>query len=349
MTKNKVHILILTPGFPKDENDFNCIPPLQEFLVKFSQTYPLAKISVIAFQYPYHQAEYVWNGIEIISLKGKNSKIKKPLVWLNAYFKAIKINNSLPIDVIHSLWLGECALVGKFIAKKINCMHYCTLMGQDVKTNNRYLSLSKSEMIKFIALSKNQAQSFSKLTNRKVEAIIYWGIEDQNFENTERDIDLLAVGSLIPLKNYSLFIRVIAELKKDKPKIKCKLVGNGPELTKLIKMSNEKGVSENIEFTGLLSRREIFILMQRSKIFIHPSQFEGLGFVFAEALVNGMNIVSYDVGYAQNHPKWFIAKDEWELIQLTKNLLNKSLDFKPINLFPLKETVERYASIYGIG
>jgi glycosyltransferase involved in cell wall biosynthesis len=349
MANNKAHILILTPGFPKDENDFNCIPPLQEFLYRFKLEYPFARISVIAFQYPYDQVKYSWNGIEIYSLKGKNSKIKKPLVWLRAYIKSIRINNSYEIDIIHSLWLGECALLGNFIAKKINRMHYCTLMGQDVEANNKYLKLSKSEKIKIIALSKNQAQEFSKLTNRKVDEIIHWGIEDQDFTKTERDIDLLAVGSLIPLKNYSHFIRLIAELKLTYPNLKCKLVGTGPELTTLINVANEKGVLENIEFTGLLSRQKIFKLMQRSKILVHPSKFEGAGFVFAEALVNGMNIVSFSVGYAQNHPKWFIAKDELEFIQLTKNLLNKSLDFNPVNLFQLKETVERYASIYGIG
>jgi hypothetical protein len=54
--------------------------------------------------------------------------------------------------------------------------------------------------------------------------------------------------------------------------------------------------------------------MQRSKIFVHPSTFEGSGYVFAEALVNGMNIVSFNVGYAQQHPKWFIAEDEMDFI-----------------------------------
>jgi glycosyltransferase involved in cell wall biosynthesis len=221
-------------------------------------------------------------------------------------------------------------------------------MGQDVKANNRYLRLSKSKKIKFIALSKNQAQSFSKLTNRNVDEVIHWGIEDQDFSKTERYIDLLAVGSLIPLKNYSLFIRLVAELKKDNSKLKCTLVGSGPDLASLIKLSNEKGVRENIEFTGLLSRQEIFKLMQRSKILIHPSSFEGSGFVFAEALVNGMNIVSFNVGYAQELPKWFIAKDEKDFIQIAKNLITTSMDYNPVNPFPLVETVERYAGIYGI-
>jgi 1,2-diacylglycerol 3-alpha-glucosyltransferase len=343
------HILFLTPGFPANANDFNCIPPLQEFLLKFKSACPSTKISVIAFQYPYNQKEYLWNGIEISSLEGKNSRIKKPLVWLKTYFKAIRIHNSHPIDVVHSLWLGECALVGNFIAKKINCSHICTLMGQDVKNSNRYLRWSRNSKTKFIALSKNQAEMFSILTNRNVDEIIHWGIDDQDFTKTEREIDLLAVGSLIPLKNYSLFIRLIAELKLTYPNLKCKLVGTGPEITTLINLANGKGIRENIEFTGLLSRQEIFKLMQRSKMFIHPSGFEGSGFVFAEALVNGMNIVSFNIGYAQNHPKWFIAKDELEFIQLTKYLLIKTLDYNPVNLFPLKETVDHYASIYGIG
>jgi hypothetical protein len=115
-----------------------------------------------------------------------------------------------------------------------------------------------------------------------------------------------------------------------------------------VTLANAGRISGNIEFTGLLSRQEIFKLMQRSKIFVHPSTFEGSGFVFAEALVNGMNIVSFNVGYAQQHPKWFIAIDDQHFIKLTQDLLSTSLYYNPFNLFPLKETVERYVSIYGI-
>jgi len=345
---NLKHILILTPGFPKDENDFNCIPPLQEFLLQFKFSYASAKVSVIAFQYPYQQSGYTWNGIKVFPLSGKNSVIKKPFVWLQGIREARRIHKTNPITVIHSLWLGECAMIGNILSKKFNRPHICTLMGQDVKSTNRYLRLSKNKKIRIAALSQNQSERFLNLANRKVDNIIHWGIGDQKFRNAERDIDFLAVGSLIPLKNYSLFIRLIAELKKSYPDLKCKLVGNGPELTKLKTLAKEKGISENIEFTGLLSRTEIFNLMQRSKIFVHTSIFEGSGYVFAEALVNGMNIVSFNVGYAQKHPKWFIAEDDQHFVELTQELLSTSLDHNPLNLFPLTETVERYASIYRI-
>lgn len=342
------HILFLVPGFPADENDFNCIPPLQEFVLKFSSVYPSAKFLIIAFQYPYHSNAYQWNNIQVFPLNGGNNVFRKLFIWQRALSYAKKIHKKNPVDAIHSLWLGECAMIGNLLSKKFRCEHICTLMGQDVKSNNRYLRLSKNERIKIIALSKNQSDQFLKLTNRKVNGIIHWGIEDQKFENLGRDIDLLAVGSLIPLKNYSLFIEVIAELKRTYPDLNCKLVGTGPELSNLMALANEKGISDNIEFTGLLSRQEIFKLMQRSKIFVHPSNFEGSGYVFAEALVNGMNIISFNVGYAQSHPKWFIAKYEEDFISIAQKLLAASLNYNPVNIFPLIETVKQYASIYGL-
>ena len=342
------HILLLTPGFPKDENDFNCIPPLQEFLIKFNSKHPQMKISVIPFQYPYRNNDYLWNGIKVFPLNGKNLAIKKPLVWLKGIRNGTRIHSENSVDAIHSLWLGECAMIGKFLSKKFKCEHVCTLMGQDVKFSNRYLRLGKNEKIKIVALSKNQSDQFFKITNRKADDIIHWGIDEQLFNHDERDIDLLAVGSLIPIKNYSLYIRLITELKNTHPKLKCKLVGTGPELSTLTALANQYEILENIEFTGLLSRKEIFKLMQRSKIFVHPSTFEGSGYAFAEALVNGMNIVSFNVGYAQNHPKWYIAKDENEFIRITERLLTTKLDFSPVNIFPLSETVNMYASLYGI-
>ena len=342
------HILILTPGFPKDEDDFNCIPPLQEYLIGFKKQFPDSKITVISFQYPFSNQEYRWNSIPVLPMGGKNAKIKKPLLWLKVIKSAKEIYCKNKIDAIHSLWLGECALLGNYLSKKFNCSHICTLMGQDVKSTNKYLKRLIEKEIKFVALSENQANEFHKLTSKKADEIIHWGIDDQPVNNSGREIDFLGVGSLIPLKNYSFLIKTVEEVKKNFPQVSCKIVGAGPELSNLKSMAEQNGLIKNIEFTGLLNRKKIFKLMQRSKIFVHPSTFEGSGYVFAEAIANGMNILSFNVGYAQKHPKWSIANDDKDFIALSQKLLSSNLDFKPINLFPLSETIERYAYIYGI-
>ena len=346
--KNGKHILLITPGFPADENDFNCIPPLQEFLIGFGSRFPTSKITSLALHYPHISKNYKWKAIPVFALGGKTISIKKPFLWIKATSLAKKINEQDSIDLIHTLWLGECALVGNFLSKKFNCPHICTLMGQDVRRTNRYLKFLKNKEIRIVALSKNQSDQFFNLTGRTTDEIIHWGINDEITDGSQRDIDLLAVGSLIPLKNYSLFIRSVEELVLLKPEIKCMLAGSGSEESKLKQMTKDKKLEENIEFTGLLNRIEIFKLMKRSRIFVHPSTFEGSGYVFAEALANGMNIVSFNVGYAQQNAKWFIVKDEQEFINTTKKIILAELDFSPVNLFPLNETVERYAKLYDV-
>lgn len=343
------HVLLLTPGFPKDENDFLCIPPIQDFLLKYKEIYPQTKFTVIAFQYPIEKRNYNWNGINVYALGGNDSAVRKLYIWKEAIKTSQRIHKGFPFSSIHSLWFGECALVGNHLSKSFGCNHICTLMGQDVRSSNYYLRFLDKDKIKFISLSQNQTNELSRITNRKVDAEIFWGVDEQIFNTNDiRKIDLLAVGSLIPLKNYSLFIKVIAEVVKRFQEVVCKLIGDGPELTMLKDMTAKYKINKNIEFTGILSRRDIFKLMQQSKIFVHSSSFEGSGYVFAEALANGMNIVSFNVGYAQQHPKWFIAKDEEEFLKITERLLSTELEFNPVNIFPLTETINKYASIYGI-
>jgi glycosyltransferase involved in cell wall biosynthesis len=347
--KSENHVLLLTPGFPKDENDFLCTPPIQEFLLKNKHVYPDNIFSVIAFQYPYIRRNYNWNGINVYALGGNNSAYRKVFVWKSAVSAAKLIHNNLPISSIHSLWFGECVLVGNHLAKYFGCNHTCTLMGQDVTSSNKYLKYLNKEKVKIVSLSQNQSTEFLKLTNRKVDTEIFWGIDKQNYNvNYNREIDLLAVGSLIPLKNYVMFIRVITNAVKHYPNIVCKLVGDGPELKMLKKMASEERLDRNIEFTGLLSRKDIFDLMKKSKIFIHPSKFEGSGFVFAEALANGMYIVSFNVGYAKQSEKWLIADDENEFISHTKKLLFSKLSYEPLNIFPVSETVHKYQQLYNL-
>lgn len=343
------HVLLLTPGFPKDEDDFLCTPPVQDYLLKCKEVFPKTKFSVMAFQYPYKKINYKWNGIDVYALGGNNLLARKIFIWITAVKTAKSINNILPVTSIHSLWFGECALVGYYLSSNLKCNHICTLMGQDVQSSNYYLKILNNEKIKIISLSQNQYDEFYKITKHKVDDEIYWGIEDQDYDiNNARRIDLLAVGSLIQLKNYSLLIKTVAEIAKQFPKIACKLVGDGPDFSKLKFMVTQYGVDSNIEFTGLISRKEIIELMKQSKIFVHPSKFEGSGFVFAEALANGMNIVSFNVGYAKQSEKWLIAKDDNEFISHTKKLLLSKLSYEPFNIFPISETVQKYHQLYNL-
>lgn len=347
--KDVKHILILTPGFAADENDSVCIPPLQDFLLYFRNKFPEVEFTIITFQYPFKKFGYKWNDISVFSLNGKSLKRNKIFVWNKALAIAKYFAKQNKLDLVHSLWFGECALIGNKIASKYRVRHICTLMGQDVSKQNLYLKLLNKRKMKIVALSHNQKVLFGELTNNNVDAEIFWGVPSQEYDyDGHRDIDLLVVGSLIPLKNFKLMIKIIALLKNDLPQIKCKLIGSGKESEKLKELCKEKNIENNFGFLGNQSRENVFKYMRRSKVLFHPSLFEGSGMVFAEALANGMNIVSFNVGYAQENHRWDIASDEDDMLNKVKAVLSSDLDHQPLNLFPVESTVDAYAKLYGI-
>jgi len=216
------HVLILTPGFPKDEFDDTCIPPLQKYLFYLSQNESIY-ISIISLHYPFAFKKYIWNKIAVYSCGGENkSWLFKIINWFKVYNYFNIINRKRKVDIIHSFWISESAFIGNYLSKKYNIRHVITLMGQELKVKNNYLRFIDLNNSKIVAISEFIAEQFSIKTGRKVTKIIPWGIDTEkiNENKEERIIDFLGVGSLSKLKSYKLFIEIIEEIRKHNPYIK---------------------------------------------------------------------------------------------------------------------------------
>ena len=76
------HILFLTPGFPKDEEDTACLTYFQNFIKAFVTQNETWKLTVISLHYPFEKKEYFWNGVAVIAMGGKNRHwLKKIALW----------------------------------------------------------------------------------------------------------------------------------------------------------------------------------------------------------------------------------------------------------------------------
>lgn len=223
-------------------------------------------------------------------------------------------------------------------------------MGQDVFISNLYLKLINYSHVIVTAPSKNAADIFYQSTGYPVTNIIPIGLDINNFSNKikkqSRKIDILGVGSLIPLKNYRLFIETIRELVKTHPKIKAVLIGFGKEYYPLEQMIIEYGLENNIELFGKLSRPETIDYMYQSKIFLHTSTYESQGYVFLEALYCGLTVVCFDVGLVEKSNKMFVCTNQDEMHVKLVNLLNSKLDYKPSLMKSIDETVKKFQKLY---
>lgn len=284
-------LIILSPGFPKDETDTTCLPAFQQFALSLKKLRPAGGIEIITFQYPFEKKNYTWHGIPVKALGGKNKGgILKLYVWFRAYRALQKIKSQQKIDGIVSLWVGECSLIGKYFGTFNNVPHYSWIIGQDAKPNNSYVRFINPKAEVLIAMSDFLKNEYFKNHGKLPFMVAENGINESSFpsfNSGKRNIDLLAVGSLIKLKNHVLFVEIVSEIKKIKPDLKAIIAGSGEEEGNLKTLVKEMGLSGNVHFTGLVSHKEVFDLMNDSKVFLHTSHYEGNSTVLMEALYSG--------------------------------------------------------------
>ncbi|MBS1529912.1 MAG: glycosyltransferase family 4 protein [Bacteroidetes bacterium] len=344
-------LIILSPGFPKDEADSTCVPPPQVFVKNLKMSYPGLKIVVLAFEYPYKAAEYQWNGVNVFAFGGRNKGgIKRVLNWRKIRGKLRELHDGQHVIGILSFWLGDCALIGSRFAKRRNLKHFCWILGQDARKGNRYFKLIKPQASSLVALSDFIAEHFAKNYGLVPGHIIPPGIDPGMFSKSsgERDIDILGAGSLIPLKQFYMLVELVNSLKAQFPNLKATICGDGPGMKSLKAMIHDHGLHDHITLTGELPHAEVLKLMQRSKILVHPSSYEGFGLVMAEALYAGAQVVSLVRPMKTDLPNWHIARSQSDMVEIVKDILGSPGNYRSSAPYLIHDTVRSVMKLFDV-
>ena len=345
-------IVLLTPGFPANEADTSCLPPIQNYIFAYARTHPDIEVHVIAFQYPFRRARYTWNGIVVHALGGRNrSGLRRLPAWLRARTTIKKIAAATEIATLHAFWITECALVGARASKRLGTPLVVSIAGQDARADNRYLRFLDLEAFVITAGSQFAADVFSRHSGRIVDHVIPLGLDAGRLgevdESAERDIDILGVGALTPLKDYARFIEIVSRLVVEFPGLKACIIGSGPERNRLEQQIGQLRLEDNLWLTGEISREEVIAHMRRSRVFMHTSRFEGQGYVFLEALHAGLPVVCYHVGHTNGSDRIWRCDTPEELAKSAAQLLLKPQGHASTTLVTDSETVRSFDAVYA--
>ncbi len=345
--KESKTLIVITPGFPSNESDDTCLPAHQTFIRSLNKVFPHLKIVIISLQYPHHTESYQWYRNSVIPLNGKRiPKIARPFLWLKIYRQLLQISQH-PVLGILSFWCHDGALVGNYFAKRNKLHHLCWVIGQDSRKGNPFVFLMKPKSDDLVAMSDFLADEFEKNYSTRPDYVVPNGINPDEFSTLkpERSIDLLAAGSLIPLKQYSIFLDVVIELIKVKPSLQAVLCGAGVEEEMLKRKIADLKLNNNIVLKGELPHKEVLFLMQQSKIFVHPSSFEGYSTVCLEALYAGCHVISFIAPEKRKIDHWYIVSSTDDMIRTAKELLTES-DFTSVLVHHMDDSAREMMKLF---
>lgn len=112
---------------------------------------------------------------------------------------------------------------------------------------------------------------------------------------------ILFVGNLIPRKGLHTLLAALAQLPENSWQLDV-VGGVNPDdvYTKsILVMVREAGIGENVKLLGTLGNPELPKLLARSHVLAVPSQYEGFGIVYLEALAAGLPVIASTAGAAQ--------------------------------------------------
>lgn len=116
------------------------------------------------------------------------------------------------------------------------------------------------------------------------------------------DVDVVAVGRLVPKKGFDLLVRALAELHRAGRRVDAVLVGDGPERTRLVELSASLGVGDSLRLVGALPHADVLELVGRSRVLALPARVAADGdadatpLVVKEAMARQVPVVVTDIG-----------------------------------------------------
>ena len=159
----------------------------------------------------------------------------------------------------------------------------------------RSFSIKKSDIV--VTPSKHLKNFILNLGFKNKIEIINNGVfipEENTNIFTNDQINITIVSRLVSHKNIKKVIRAISDLND--PLVYLNIIGDGPELNQLQKISLESNNKDNIIFHGKLNRDDINHIFLKSDIYIQASNYEGLPHSLLEAMSYGIPVLCTPVG-----------------------------------------------------
>ena len=309
--RTRLHVLTLTPFYPVENDDAQgCFvaEPLR----------PLAELgicnNVLAVR-PFYRD---WPGPCNATTPARRKKyfsfpggLGLPTSGIAAFASIVRavrrIHSNHPIDLVHAHSALPCGHAAVLLSRYLGIPFVVTVHGLDAFFANQvagYAGTWCKRISEHVYQSARAVVCISERVRKEVTknidgplstVLVYNGADPNRFSpglsSSESNV-ILSVGNLIPTKGHDVLLRAFADIQQRCSAIRCEIIGEGPEQSRLKALSSQLGITQKIEFLGRQSRTQVAEAMRRCTVFALPSCYEGLGCVYLEAMSAGKPVIA---------------------------------------------------------
>ena len=240
----------------------------------------------------------------------------KSLFPFRAFFKAKKLHKKNSYGVIWSIMAnraGFAALFFKLWNPKVK--YLLTLQEGDAldypEKRMGFLKIFLKPVFRKIFTKADHIQAISNYLAdwaRKMGAkapieVVPNGVDIEKLKTKNKELKtndkiIITTSRLVYKNGVDILIRSVAELyvQHRMSNIKVQILGAGSEEKKLKDLARELKVDDIVQFLGHIEPEKVYDYLAEADIFVRPSQSEGLGSSFLEAMGAGLPIIATPVG-----------------------------------------------------
>jgi glycosyltransferase involved in cell wall biosynthesis len=115
------------------------------------------------------------------------------------------------------------------------------------------------------------------------------------FETQRKPYQIMSNVRLVAWKGVDGIIKAVAKLKPKYPDMTFVIHGDGPEKEKLEELAKTEGVSDNVVFTGNVSRTETWHTRGESAVYVLNSTYEGLPNTVLTSFAAGIPVIATEI------------------------------------------------------
>jgi len=327
-----MNVLQLTSSYPRYSGDSSSIfiHNFSKFMSRWFNIYilspgsPITKncetidgIKIYRFMYFLKKQQSLVYGDSILQ-NIKNNKllfIQIPFFIISELFNLYKIIIREKINIVHAHWAFPQGFIAAVLKKMLNMKYkvIITIHGGDIYgIRNIFLrkimfwAFNNSDLINPVSYAVKNEIMKGNINKSIPIRILSMGVDTSKFNRKKQSNHirkkfnlekyLIYVGRLSEKKGVKYLIEAMAMILELYPKMKLIVVGDGKEKDKLIKLSHDLNINENIIFTGIVPNNELINYYSEAYISVFPSQSEGLGLVIIESMLCECPVIASDVG-----------------------------------------------------